>query len=510
MQDVRQSVYDIPRWQLSNTSEGQQPAEAAAHWSAGQAPNRVRPGSAMYSRAVDTEAATAAAGTEAAQSVAGMDVRQSMYDSSQDISALDDAWASPHRSHMGDCQILKLHSDDVQPQAAAFDQSQSHTAQYSWPGPGRAGDSRQQPQSHDAHEAHDAQPSRRSGAVPNRPSSDAQLGQQDHWQERSKQEILPRVPSASLFLAHHHNQRQQVNSPADHAQHHRRAKHESQHEPQHGQRERQRGQRGPKHGQHGQRHPEDVQHDNHASAHIHPEAQQGSRSHYCRQSMYEQSALAGQGTGSTRDANRQYVDRASYSAAASARQSASAYGAAAAAPVSDQAHHASTAPCQALMPVNGRSGWDLDELDVTGAASQPHGQDTRQSLSRDESSSLGSVQEAALWDLVNEEPYQIGLTEHQQQHGNSFSQQSSSAQRAQHSAFESSQQSSQQSSHQASRIPSSRPSSAGSSSHVSQQYGHRPESLPARQMQQGEPQSAGYWSQAGTDTVFTLFATTLL
>ena len=502
MQDVRQSVYDIPRRQLSNTIEGQEPADAAAHQSAGQAHTRVQASSAMYSQAVDTKAAAATA-TEAALSVAGMDVRQSVYNSSQDISPLEDAWASPHRSHLGNCQILTLHSDDTQPQAAPFDQAQSHASQYSWPGPGWAGDSRQQPQSHDAHGAH---PSRLFGGMPNRSSSNAQLDQQDYWQERSQQETLLRVPSASLSLAHHgqHNLRQQVHRPADHAQHRQHAKHEQQREPQHGQRERQRG-------QHGQHDPED---DNHASAHIHHEPRHRSRpDESCPQSMYDQSAQAGKGAGSTIDANRQYVDRASYPAAASARQPESAvtYGAAAAAPapVSHQARHASTAPCQASMPGNAQSGWDLDELDVTGAASQPHSHDTRHPLSRDESSSLGSVQEAALWDLVNEEPYQIGLTEHQQQHGNFFSQQSSSAQHAQHSTFESSQQSSQQSSHQASRITSSRPSSAGSSSQVSQQYGHRHERVPARQTQRGESHSAGHWSQAGTNTIFVLFATLL-
>lgn len=507
MQDVRQSVYDIPRRQLSNTVEGQQPAEPAAHWSAGQAHTRAQAGCVMYSRAADTEAAAA---TEATQSVAGMDVRQSMYDSPQHNSALDDAWASPRHSNLGDCQILTLHSDDMQPPAAPFDQSQPHASQHSWDGPGPGSDNRQRPQPDDAH------PSRSLGALPNRPSSDAHLDQQDHWQQQSEQETMPRDSSASWSLAHHghHHQRQQVHSPAD--QHSQHTKHERQHELQHGgqherQRKPKRGQHGQRELQHGQYDSEGGQHHNGTSAYIHHQAQQHSRAgeHY-PQSVYEQSTRAGQGSGSTRDANRQYVDRASYPAAASARQS-GLTGAAAAAPVGKQARHASKAPCQASTPLNGPNGWDLDELDVTGTASQPHSHDQSQSLSGDESSSLGSVQEAALWDLVNEEePFQIGLTVQQQRHGKSFSQQSSLAQHTTlRSSQQASQQSSQQSSHHPSRVPSSRPSSAGSSSQVSQHYGHKPESVPASQMLQGEILSAGRWTQAGNNTVVCLSATLL-
>ena len=492
MQDVRQSVYDIPHRQSPNTSGGQQSlAEAAAHWSTSQAQHqRAQASAALHSQAVNAEAAA----TEAAQSLAGMDVRQSMYSSSQDISALDDTWVSLHRSHQGDCQILTLHSEDTQqPHAAPVDQSLSHASRYSWAEPDWAGDNSQQPQSLDAH------PSRRFGAMPNRPSSDAQLDQQGYWQEQPEQEMLPRIPSASLSLSldGRHSQWQQVHSPADHAQHAQRAQHEQlckQQELQHGQREQRCGQRELQHGQHD---PEDVQHDKCTSANIHHEARQRFRAdEYSPQSMYEQSAHAGQGNGSTRDVNRQYADRASHSAAAPAGQPevTVAYGKAstAAALVSNQARHASTAPCQASMPVNGQSGWDLDELDVTGTASQPHSHDTCQP-SRHESSSLGSEQEAALWDLVNEEPYQIGLTVQQQQHGNSFSQQRSSTQHAQHSAFDSSQQSS----HQASRISSSRPSSADSSSQAHQQYRHRSERVPASQMQPGELQCAEHWPHSG-------------
>ena len=478
MQDVRQSVYDLPRRQLSNTIEGQQPAEAAAHWSAGPAHDRAQAGSVMLqnSQAVETEAAAATeATTEAAQSVAGMDVRQSMYDSSQ---------ASPHQSHVGDGHMMTLHSDDMQPPATPFDQSRSHASHSGLAGPGMACSNRQQRHFYDAH--------------PSRSSSDALLDRQDYRQQQSEQEPMPRLTSASWSLVQHghHDQRQQVHSPAQHGQH---AKHE-QLEPQHGQRAQQRGQHEPKHGQrelqHGQPDPEIVQHVSGTSEHVHHEAQQSSRAgeQYLQypQSMYEQSAHASHGSGGTRDANRQYVDRASYSAAAAATQPELTVTYGAAAPVSHQGRHASTARCQASMPVNGGNGWDPDELDVSGTASQPHSHDT-QPLSRNESSSLGSEQEAALWDLVNEEPCQVGLI----------------AQHAQHRAFEYSQQSSQQSSHQASRIPSSRPSSAGSSSHVSQQYGHRPSSKPASQMQRGEFQSAEHWSRAGNKTVFGLFATLL-
>ena len=437
----------------------------------------------MHSQAVDAEATA----TEAAQSVAGMDVRQSMYNSSQDIRALDDSWVSLHRSQPGDCQILTLHSD----QAAPVDESSSHAPQYSWAEPDWAGDNSQQPQSLDAH------PSWPFGAVPNRSSSDAQLDQQGHWQEKPEQEMLPRIPSASLSLSlhGHQSQRQQVHSPADRAQHAQCA----QHERQRGQQEPQRGQRELQPGQHD---PEDVEHDKHTSATIYHEAQQRSRAdELSPQSMHAQSAHADQGNGSTRDANRRYADRASYSAAATARQPEVTVphgtASAAAAPARNPARHASKAPWQASMPVNGQSGWDLDELDVTGTTSQPHSHETRQPLSLGNSSSLGSEQEAVLWDLVNEEPYQIGLTVQQQQRGNSCSQHRSSAQHAQHSAIVSSQQSSQQSNHQAARISSSRPSSADSSSQANQQYGHRPERVPASQMHPGEFQSAGHWPHSG-------------
>lgn len=470
MQDVRQSVYDFPHGQLSNTSQEQETlVEAATHCSPAQN-GRTHAGAAMHSRAGGRGAAVTV--SEAAQCVAGMDVRQSMYDSSQDTSALDDAWALPHHSHPGDCQILMLHDDNLQPQAAPSDQSLSHASQYSQSEPGWADDYRHQPQSHDAH------PSRPVGAVPSRPTSEGHHVQQSYWQQEAEQEPVPRLPSASAHLAHHH-QEQQVHSLAVHAQH-----------GQHAQREQQREQCEPK-----------------RSEHKHSQHDRAYAEGHCPPPEYEQSPDAGQDSSSTRGAHVQYGRRGPYSAAASARPPevtpthGTAAAAQAAAPVTHpgrcQAPQATTAPYEASMPVNGQSGWDVDEAGVsaTATASQPHthSHDTCQPLSRDESSSLGSTQEAALWDLVNEEPYQIGLTVHQQQHRSFYSQHSSSVQHAQHSALEYSQQSRRQAS---SRFPSSRPSSADSSSQVNSQYRHSSESMPASQMQsaghQSHSQSGGF------------------
>ena len=458
VQDGRQSTYDNPRRQLSETSQEHQTSVETPKLLSPAQNRRAQAGAAMHSRAVGRRAAVTA--TEAVQSVAGMDVRQSMYASSQDASALDDGWALPHHGQPGDFQILMLHApDDSQPQAAPSEQSLSHASQHSRCEPGWVGDYRHQPQSHDAH------PSRPIGAEPCRPISDGHHAQQSYWQQQAEQEPVPRLPSASAPLAHH--QEQQVYAPAIHAQRGQHAQHEQQR------------------GQHETKRPP---------------------------SEYEQSPDADRDSVSTRGAHAKYDCRASYSAAASARQpevtatQGTAAAAQAAAPISrpgsSQSPQATTAPHQPPMPVNGQNGWDVDEPGVspTATANQPHthSHDTWQPLSRDASSSLGSTQEAALWDLVNEEPYQIGLNVHQQQHGNFYSQHSSSAQPAQHSTLEYSQQSSRQAS---SRFPSSRPSSADSSSQVNSQYRQWPESVPASQMQRGDFQSAGHQSQSGETTV---------
>ena len=474
MQDCRQSVYDNPRRQQSDTSQEQQTSVDTPKRLSPAQNGRAQAGAAMHSRAVAHEAAVTA--TEAVQSVAGMDVRQSMYASSQHTSALDDGWASPHHSNPRDCQILMVHTDDSQPQAAPCEQAWSHASQYSWSEPGRAGDYRHQAEPHDAH------PSRPDGAVPSRPTSGGHHAQQSYWQQQAEQEPVSRLPSASAPLAHH-SQEQQVHSRAIHAQ-----------RGQHAQHEQQQGQREPKRSQH--------KHSQRDRAYA-----EGQRP----PSEYEQSPDANHDSASSRGAHLLHGRRASYSAAASARQpevtptQGTATAAQAAAPIShpgsSQAPHANTAP-QASMSVNARSGWDVDEPGVgaTSTASQPHthSHDTWQSLSHDDSSSLGSTQEAALWDLVNEEPYQIGLNVHQQQHGNFYSQHGSSAQHAQHSALEYSQQSSRQAS---SRFPSSRPSSADSSSQVNSQYRQWTESVPASQMPRGDFQSAGHQSQSGETTI---------
>ena len=191
---------------------------------------------------------------------------------------------------------------------------------------------------------------------------------------------------------------------------------------------------------------------------------------------------------------------------------------------------------QGVVPVSpsAQNGWDVDEVMANADASQTNGPcDRSEDVTCAQSvSSLDSNQEAALWDLVNEEPYQCGLSADRLYCNTSSSRRFGRQQPANTSPLQSSQQSHQsgqqyshQSSQQFSRQPSqqkshiciadarmqnSRPSSASSAIHVSashitqQQQGHWSTPLSEVQMQQqgrpeGEGQQAQVYSAQSTD-----------
>ncbi|KAL3136380.1 hypothetical protein ABBQ38_005637 [Trebouxia sp. C0009 RCD-2024] len=309
-------------------------------------------------------------------------------------------------------------------------------------------------------------------------------------------------------------ERLQAQREWQHAQHEwQRAQHEPQHaqcEPQHAQHELQHCQHERQHAQHG---PEDArparqawhdyQHSGHLR-HVSPARSAGDTTAYS-QLRYEQTSPARQGTHHPRAANVQYGHRPPHSGAVRhshpAVPAASATAAPVSHPASSPARASNTAFDQTPMPADGQSGWDVDEAVADGGPGRSHRGNRRQPPTRDESSSLGSAQEAELWDLVNEEPHQVGLNVHQQQGGSFFNKSNTGYHHAQHSMMESSQQSSRQNS---SRLPSSRPSSADSSSQVYQQpQGH---SQPRRgrggssanQSRQGHVHAVGRRSQTGS------------
>ena len=466
VQDVRQSIYDVPYAQRANNAEAlpvrscshsEQEHHSALTSQAAAADDTSEAGGAV-DRAHGLSApdmAAAASSGDVVQCLAGMDVRQSMYDSPHQASNASDAsqaWSSQYGPG-SEMQTHHMHAESGQVMDASaasrgpFDESMLTQQHLAWDGDSW------QPQQAPSDQSHDAHLDGSSHALPMRPASAGASSSQAYWEDQSELHQKPMTPSVPTHAQdaqrHQHEERDQG---AQHWPSGQGAQREHQHQyaqqtqsawqAQHAQR-----------GQHAQR----AQHSKHAA--LQPQ--------HDRKVSATHTSEAQQHAGASDEAG--HAHRAFEPQLAAQGHAISQEG-----PAFHQASRAA--------PDQHQTGWDLAEndADTNTSASQAYASRRSQAMTPENaSSSLDSEQEAALWEMVNEEPSQDGLSVHylnhkqqqqqHQQHERSSSRQNSRQQSEQQSSQRFPQHTpfvpSHQSSHQYSR-QSSYPSSQASSAHL--------------------------------------------
>ena len=513
MQDVRQSVYDVPYTQAATNAEtltGRSfthatnaealndrsfshsehqaglRSQAAAHHDRSEAGGKA---DWAHDKPASNKAAVVS-GDDVAQGLAGMDVRQSMYDSphhNSDASYASQTLSTHYALAAETQQLSHVHAEYGQALHASAarrrpgDESLLTQHQEAW-----EGDS-WQPQQAPSDQAHDADLNRSSHCLPMSTSADASSSQA-YWEDQSQLHSKPMPPSQRPHAQRHqHVQCEEQNQDAQHLLPGQGAQHE--HQRPYAQQTQGAWQAQPAQlGQHAQRaqhsqHAQPAQHGQHAQRAQHSQHAQRAQ-HSQRVALQPQHPSAdARGSATYPSEVQKHVrrpDEAGHAHRALVPPSVAPWGRA-----SSQMPSASRPA-----PDWRHNGWDKAEkdTDINTTASQVYDPCTPQAMTHgNASSSLDSEQEAAIWEMVNEEPNQDGLSvshhhnQQQQQRGHSSSRQGSRQQREQqcsqrfppHGPIVSSRQSSHQSSYSSSRASSAH--SVGQVKH--QQYRHRPKHL---------------------------------